>query len=157
MASGDALVRAVSYSLEFLGFTVTITEKEGRHDIEFHEKDFYAIAEIKGLQGSADIEDLRQLIDFHLRKLSERKNKLVAYLIVNHHRNLPPDKRGAPFTREVINAVKTSYPFVRLLTTLDIYRLIERVLRSEISKETAREIIKSISFNSGQPASHEDR
>ena len=146
-ASGNALVRAVSYSLEFLGFIVTVTEKGGRHDLEFRDEGFYAIAEIKGLQGPANIEDLRQLIDFHLRKLREGKYKLMAYLIVNHYRNLPPTERGIPFTQEVINAVKTNYQFIRLLTTIDIYRLIEKVLRSEISKEIARETIKSMSSN----------
>lgn len=147
-ASGNALVRAVSYSLEFLGFIVTVTEKGGRHDLEFRDEGFYAIAEIKGLQGPANIEDLRQLIDFHLRKLREGKYKLMAYLIVNHYRNLPPTERGIPFTAEVINAVKTNYPFIRLLTTLDIYTLVEKVLRSEINKESAREAIKLMSFNS---------
>jgi len=144
VASGDALVNAVSYSLDFLGFDTTVTEKEGRHDIEFRDKDFYAIAEIKGLQGSANIEDLRQLIDFHLRKLRKGRDKLAAYLIVNHYRTLPPDKRGAPFTAEVVNAVKTNYQFVRLLTTTSIYELVKRVLQSEISRESAREIIKSM-------------
>jgi len=147
-ASGNALVRAVSYSLEFLGFIVTVTEKGGRHDLEFRDEGFYAIAEIKGLQGPANIEDLRQLIDFHLRKLREGKYKLMAYLIVNHYRNLPPTERGIPFTAEVINAVKTNYPFIRLLTTLDIYTLVDKVLRSEINKESAREAIKLMSFNS---------
>jgi len=72
----------------------------------------------------------------------------MAYLIVNHYRNLPPTERGIPFTAEVINAVKTNYPFIRLLTTLDIYTLVDKVLRSEINKESAREAIKLMSFNS---------
>ena len=137
-ASGNALVHAVSYSLEFLGFVVTVTEKGGRHDLEFRDKSFYAIAEIKGLQGSANIEDLRQLIDFHLRKIREGQRKLMAYLIVNHYRNLPPTKRGNPFTAEVINAVKTarspygksSWSFLSVVPMLLGLLLVENVLAS---------------------------
>jgi predicted DNA-binding transcriptional regulator AlpA len=134
-STGRELVNAVAHSLRWLGFEVKVREDEGKQDIEARRDDYLAILEVKGLEGMAKIDDLRQAVDYHGRKLKESPGTTFeTVLLVNHFRLEEPQNRNDPFSQEVLEAVRKYYKFVRLLTTLSLYCAIGQVISKSSSK-----------------------
>ncbi len=95
-------------------------EKEG-------DKDFVStgtervIFEVTGSEGSIDVDKFRQLLDYLMTdKLQGNSSKSI--LIGNHYINLPPEKRGEPFTQKAIAQSKVHDTC--LLPTLELYKAI---------------------------------
>jgi hypothetical protein len=135
-STGNELVNSVGNALKWLGFRINVTEAEGRQDIEFSTTTAFAIAEVKGLERHARIDELRQAVDYHLRKTSERgKNDILTILLVNHFRLIEPSKRDPPFSKEVLQAVAKNYQFISLVSTDRLYGEIGRCISSSQTKE----------------------
>lgn len=143
-SSGSDLVNAVGHSLRFLGFNVTITEKEGHQDLEVSDEKYFAIIEVKGLDGFAKIKELRQVVDYNLRMREEtNRDDFATILLVNHFRHNPPEERGEPFSREVLSAVKKQYRFITLMTTVSLYKAIGEAISGKSTKDMVKEKFKS--------------
>ncbi|MEN3047185.1 MAG: hypothetical protein ABDH63_00155 [Candidatus Caldarchaeales archaeon] len=143
-SSGYELVDAVAFTLDFLGFKVEPTEIEGIHDLEVRDGDYFAIIEVKGLERWANIRDLRQVVDHYLRKLDETgEDNLVPILMVNHFRSHPPRERDSPFSNDVLNAVRSRFRFVQLMTTYNLYNSVGEVISNICDKELIRKKFKS--------------
>ena len=142
-STGRELVNALAHSLRWLGFQVEVKEEEGNQDVEIKHDTYLAIIEVKGLEDAAKIKDLRQAVDYHLRKVDETGNGDIAtILIVNHFRLLEPDKRGDAFSEAVVKAVKKHYGFVQLLATISLYNAIGEILAAKSTKDDVIEKVK---------------
>lgn len=142
-ASDKELVAAVAYSLRWLGFTVDVKESQGHQDVECNINGYSAIMEVKGLERWAKIDELRQIVDYHMRKLKETEAEFDTVLLVNHFRFVEPGKRDLPFSKEVLKAVKGHYSFVRLTSTYRLYQLIGEVVAGVITRQQAQDKLKN--------------
>ncbi len=134
-STGRELVNAVAHSLRWLGSDVTVREDEGKQDVEARHDDYLVILEVKGLEGMAKIDDLRQAVDYHGRMLKESPGTTFeTVLLINHFRLEEPQNRNDPFSQEVLQAVGNYYTFVRLLTTVSLYDAIGQVIAKSSSK-----------------------
>lgn len=146
--TGPELVQAVGHTLKWLGFEVNLKEDEGHEDIEFNEGVKHGIIEVKGLEKHAKIDELRQAVDYHLRKISDMgPREITTILLVNHYRTKEPDKRPEPFSVEVIRTVARNYQFIYLISTTDLYREIGRCVSGALSKPELRKRILSGALN----------
>jgi hypothetical protein len=142
-ANDKQLVEAVAYSLRWLGFTVEVKESEGHQDIEYNSDEYSAIMEVKGLEKWARIDELRQVVDYHMRKLKETDKEFDTILLINHFRNIEPNKRDLPFSKEVLKAVKQHYSFVKLVSTYRLYQLIGEVIAGVMTKKQAQDKLRN--------------
>ncbi len=138
-STGKDLANAVGHTLEWLGFDVSITESEGQHDVEVRDGSKLAIMEVKGLERHARIDELRQAVDYHLRKSAEKENvEILTILLVNHFRLKDPSKREPPFSKEVVQAVAKNYNFISLVATPSLYSELGNCLSGKQSREELR-------------------
>ncbi len=107
-ATGPALTDSIAVGLRQLlsplGYRVEDREGEGHQDIEAESEDMELRIECKGVKGSTDIDDVRQLHDYCTR--TPPKKSLKGILVVNHFRNDPPQARGQVATTEAVNLAK---------------------------------------------------
>lgn len=151
-ATGTELVSAVANTLKWLEFNVEVKESQGHEDLEIHDGNYVAIIEVKGLERQAKIDELRQAVDYHLRKLTEEgHDNINTILLVNHFRQIEPSKRDSPFSKEVISAVSKHYQFIDLIGTVQLYERIGRCLSGKISKADIRKDIETHQLNAKRP------
>jgi hypothetical protein len=141
-ATGKDLVNAVGHTLKWLDFNVRITESQGQQDVEFNDGRVLAILEVKGLERHARIDELRQAVDYHLRKSAEKGDEeILTILLVNHFRQKDPAKREPPFSKEVLQAANKNYGFISLVTTMSLYSEVGKCLSGTQSKGELRKKI----------------
>lgn len=112
-STGEELVNAIGHTLKWLGFSVKVTESSGHEDVEISDGPKHAILEIKGLEKHARIDELRQAVDYHLRKIGKKEKKrfLLFYWSIttdlrthpnaNHH---SPKRFCKPLQRTTISS-----------------------------------------------------
>jgi hypothetical protein len=123
-----------------MGFDTNLKENEGRQDIEIKFNSFFAIIEAKGLEGYANNNALRQLLDYYVTA-SENNPDVKGVFIVNHFRDKNPSERGQPFTEAALNLAKNN-DFC-LLTTIDLFKLYNLFLKHEMQTAQIIDIIKN--------------
>lgn len=132
--TGDILEELVIQAFEELGINVTRLEKASHGDFEFAiSKSLTGVCEIKGLLGSADRRNLRQLLDYFIEQRDIEKRNVKGILIVNHHRTERPTERGKPATNDALDLIRT-YNF-HILTTIQLYEYLTQFWQKKLVKD----------------------
>lgn len=150
---GIDLSDKIAFVLRQLGINCTVTEKDGRHDIEINEPGFHAIVEVKGLEGYANVDALRQLRDWHDEKIKEDEN-VKGIMIINEFKLLEPKlrkekcketikDRDYPYTRDAVRVAERNQ--FCLLTTYQIFKQFVNITNGTYDKTKFLETIKNSS------------
>lgn len=115
----ELLEESVKKAFEELGFT--LTKKDDKDWIASSDTG-EAILEVTGSDGSIDISKLRQLLNYLLDDYEESGVEKKAILVGNHFVNDPPETRGEPFTRKVVEESKVHS--ICLLPTIELFKII---------------------------------
>jgi hypothetical protein len=141
--SGEALESLVIDAFNEFGLEVDKLPKGSHADFEIKLDDgVIGVCEVKGLSGSASLQDLRQLLDYFIDQRDIEQRNVKGIIIVNHYRNEEPYKRGDPVTKDAIDLMK-KHKFL-LLTTIEIYEMLEKHWNGELTKDY---LIKLLSMN----------
>ena len=134
------LEEAVAFALDWLDFQDIKHYKEDKDnpDVTFIYEGIKALVEIEGITKAGDKNKALQLDGWMTREIidfNRKASELKGFLIVNHFRELDPEKRGDPLTthgKEFLK-LKQSYFF----TTCFLFNIIKDVMDG-LSKEEAR-------------------
>jgi hypothetical protein len=128
-----------------MGFKVEYKEREGDHDLEIIEGKYYAIAEVTGSAHQIDISNADSLSRYYIkRKYEDNLKDITALLIGNAFHNADiAERKMQAFTQTVLRAVKNEYSYIYLISTVDLYEAIGRVLDGHDTRETFRDNFKS--------------
>jgi len=135
--SGVNLENIVERTLGFFG--LKIKKVAGFKEDRRYEIEGYNIPiEIRGKENKPmSLEDLRQLIS--RKSEGENEDYVNGIFCFNHFLNLPPDKRPPAFSKDIIDeAVKWR---LSLVTTYDIFNLVNKKLREKSVDEEIKEIL----------------
>ena len=135
------LEEPVMFAFQWLGFKVKPLPKGSYADFELMKDNFLAAVEVSGGNGSCSMEELRQLIHYHLDELA--KNRQIPNLLVlfNHYCDKDLKERDIAFAPNIITAAKEHG--ITLVTTFQLYEKIRHVKSGELNKEqVAKEIIE---------------
>jgi hypothetical protein len=153
-SGGDTLKRAMQRAFELFGWScVDVDDYWSTHDASRQKEEDLWIAEgfdphpskphvtlieVKSNErGSANERDCSQLIKYLNRRKSEFKNgDLQGLLAINHSLLTPAKERPTAFTETVIRDAKNDD--VRLVTTWDIFQLVQRLLAGTTTKNEIR-------------------
>jgi uncharacterized protein YqgQ len=139
--TGENLVYSVGQILKKFGFKVKIKEKEGIQDIEIQHEEFLGIIEIKGKEKYANVDDLRQLLNWYVDSLSENEEKdIKPIFIINHYRNKNIKERKEPYTEKAIQLGENNK--FCLMTTYDLFSLYIKFINKQISLSEIEKIMK---------------
>lgn len=143
-ATGDDLVKAISFYLEWLGFESVVNMDEHssvifEEDIQVDCSDCLLVIEVKGIGGTSTDKQCSQISKIKYRRCEERgRFDVYALYIVNHQRYLSPGKRvNPPFTKEQINDAVLDKR--GLLTTYDLYKAYFLVMEGMLEKSYVRD------------------
>lgn len=118
--TGKKLEKEVMRVMKDIGFNVIKLPDGSYADFEFQiDEDQTAVCEIKGLRGSANVNDLRQLLQYFIEQRDIEGRDVIGVFIVNHHRDKNPLERGEPLTQDA-SALAVKHNF-RVISTQDIY------------------------------------
>jgi hypothetical protein len=132
--TGEDLEDTVMEALTELGLTINRLPKGSHADFEFPLNDGkIAVCETKGLNGSATLQDLRQLLEYYVGQRDIERRNVLGIFIVNHFKNEEPSKRGPAVTKDGLDLIK-KYSFT-ILTTVEIFNLLERYWVERLTKE----------------------
>ena len=132
--SGEAPQNLVISAFDEVGIQVTKLPKESHADFEIQlDRNLTGVCEVKGLLGDANIQDLRQLLDYFIDQRDIEKRNVKGIFIVNHHRNEEPRKRGNSVTRDASDLMK-KYGFA-LLTATQLYEYLTKYWQGQFTKE----------------------
>lgn len=106
---GIELVNSVAETLTWLGVQCEVKEAERRHDIEIRERALHGIMEVKGLSGFANLEGIRQLLDWYGEAIKEDSD-VKGIFLVNDFREIEPRLRQGKMTETVKDG---RYPFTK--------------------------------------------
>ncbi|MBD2005463.1 MULTISPECIES: hypothetical protein [Cyanophyceae] len=141
--TGDALVKAVEYFLNWLGFLNVVNMDETAPDIK--EEDIQVslekcllIVEVKGIGGTSKDSECSQISKIKYRRSKERGSfDVYALYLVNHQRYLPPkERRNPPFTKHQIADAQSDER--GLLTTYELFKLYFAIQEGFVTQEDAR-------------------
>lgn len=133
--TGEPLKRLVIDAFEELGIKAKDLPSESHADFEISLRPgLIGVCEVKGLLGSADRQDLRQLLDYFIEQRDIAKRNVRGVFIVNHNRNEEPSRRGKPVTRDALEIME-KHDF-SLLTTIQLYEYLARFWRRELTAES---------------------
>jgi hypothetical protein len=132
----ETLEEVVRSAFEELGFT--LIRKDDKDWIASSDAG-EAILEVTGSDGPIDIDKLRQLLNYLIDEYKESGVEKKAILVGNHFANNPPETRGEPFTRKVIE--ESVVHSICLLPTVELFKMV-CYLREE--KMKAEELRKKI-------------
>jgi len=132
--TGENLQNLVVSAFKELGIDVAKLPKESHADLEITlDKNLTGVCEVKGLMGEANIQDLRQLLDYFVEQRDIERRNVKGIFIVNHYRNEEPSKREKPVTREASDLMK-KYGFT-LLTATQLYEYLTKCWQGQLTKE----------------------
>lgn len=142
--SGDKLVLAIEYYLNWLEFSNVVNLDETNpdvleEDIQVDYADKFLVIEIKGIGGTSTDKDCSQVSKIRYRR-AEQRNKFDVYglYIVNHQRYMSPNSRKNPPFSE--NQIKDAVLDKRgLLTTYDLYKAYFLIEDEVLSKSEVRD------------------
>ncbi len=134
------LEEAVAFALGWLGFQDVKHHKEDKDnpDVTFKYESIKALVEIEGITKASDKNKALQLDGWMTREIMDfnrKASELKGFLIVNHFREMEPEKRDDPLTthgKEFLK-LKQSYFF----TTCFLFNIVKDVMDG-LSKEEAR-------------------
>ena len=133
------LEEPVSFTLEWLGFDVKRLPKGSYADFELTKDGFLAAVEVSGGNGGCSMEEIRQLIHYHLDELSEDREIPNLLLLFNHYCDKDLKERDTPFAPNIIKAAEEHG--ITLATTVQLYEKIRRVKSNEPKERIVMEII----------------
>ena len=138
------LKKAVAFAFEQLGFSVKILPDGTNADIIISDGTRKAVCEVKGHKNRQSArDDLVQLLGY----VSDEENNKGIF-VSNHEFFKEPDKRSLEaFTLGAIDLGKKND--FSLLSTVDLYRVTEMILRKELKQEDAEKIRHKIMTGSG--------
>lgn len=138
--TGEALVNSVGSVFKKFGFNVKIREKEGLHDIEIKDNGFYGIIEIKGKGKNANIDDLRQLLNWYIDFQKEDETKSIKPIfVINHYRTKNIKERDSPYTEKAIELGKKNG--FCLMSAYNLFKIYEKFLNNKIDMNEIKEIL----------------
>lgn len=137
------LEEALAFTLNWLGFVNVHHFKEDTDnpDITFDYENIKALVEVEGTTRAGDKRKIQQLagwMEKEIAKFNKKKEELQGIFIVNHFREIEPDKRGEPLTQHAKEFLKLYQ--CRFLTTYFLFKIVNKVMTG-LSKERARETI----------------
>jgi hypothetical protein len=139
---GIELVNSVAETLTWLGVQCQVKESEGRHDIEIRERALHGIMEVKGLSGYANLDGIRQLLDWYGEAIKEDSD-VKGIFLVNDFREVEPKLRQGKMTETVKDG---QYPFTReaeriatnndfcLMTTCQLFMVVKQKMSGGFDK-----------------------
>jgi len=141
---GSVLEKIVIDSFKLFGFDAENRKiHDLEHDIVFKSSEGKGIAELEGKDNDAvnisKFDQLNRAVDEDFDLTGEYAQGV---LIGNHYRLISPNLRKNPFTEKVLTVARKKR--FGLLTTLEIYKAIEKILQNpedEIFKQSCREKI----------------
>jgi len=136
--SGERLSQAVCELLLQMGVDASYREERGRQDIEIRLGDLVGLVEVKGLKGYANVDDVRQLLDWYI-DAGGLSTGLKGIFILNHYRGLEPDAREEPYTPDALRLGTTNH--FCLMTTVDLLAIYKR---HALGEESSQDAMKNI-------------
>lgn len=145
-ASGDDLVSAMRFFLEYLGFMDVVDKdsslKEGEikeEDLAFSYNGVNVLMEVKGINGTSTDSECSQIDKVVLRRIRETKNtNYHGVYVVNNQRNVEPLKRQVPPFNET--QIKDAENQGRTMSfTAQLFALYSDIENGYISRERVRE------------------
>jgi hypothetical protein len=167
-SGGDTLKLAVKRALELFGWSCVDVDdywstrdasRQKEEDLWIAEgsdpdpsKPGVTLIEVKSNErGTASERDYSQLIKYLSRRKSEFKNgDLQGLLAINHSLLTPPKDRPTAFTDMMIRDAKNDN--VRLVTTWDIFQLVQRLLEGTTTKNEIRGLFNASGMVTAPPA-----
>ncbi len=141
--TGDKLVKAVEYFLNWLGFESVVNMDEleleiKEEDLQVENEKGLLVIEVKGISGTSTDKDCSQISKIRFRR-AEQRNRFDVFglYIVNHQRYIPPHSRlNPPFSDVQIGDALLDKR--GLLTTFELYKAYFMVEDGIITKEHVR-------------------
>jgi len=109
----------------------------------------HAIIEVKGKEGYANNEDIRELLQWWTEKLEEDEN-VKGIFILNHFRKINPEDRKKlckeklkeedPFTKAAQKIAENNH--FCLMTTYQLFQIYRKYLEKKIKKEDIIKLLK---------------
>ena len=146
------LALACSNVLNKMGFTTEYKEAEGDHDVEIKDDQYFAIAEVTGSDHQIRISNADSLQRYYMKlKYGEEENaeekEIIPILIGNAFHNVRPSERSSPpFSAPLVKATKNEYKHIHLMSSIDLYQAIGKVLNGSMSREDFRKSFKAGHF-----------
>lgn len=142
-ATGIPLEEAVAFTLDWLGFVNVhhFEEDTDNPDVTFDYKNIKALVEVEGTTKAGDKKKVQQLhgwITREIEQFNKKKAELQGIFIVNHFREIEPEKRGEPLTQYAKEFLKLYQ--CHFFTTHFLFEIVNRVIAG-LSKEETRKII----------------
>jgi len=139
-ATDIPLQEAVAFALEWLGFQDVKHYKEDTDnpDVTFMYEGIKALVEIEGTTKVGDKSKAQQLDGWLRREISEFNKKasgVKGFFVVNHFREIEPEKRGEPLTAHAKEFLKLYQS--HFFTTYFLFNIIKDAING-LSKEEAR-------------------
>jgi hypothetical protein len=135
------LEEPVMFAFEWLGFKAKPLPKGSYADFELMKNDFLAVVEVSGGNGSCSMEEIRQVIHYHLDELAKSRQIPNLMVLFNHYCDKDLEERGEPFEPNI--RVAGQKHGIALVTTTQLYEKIRRVKSGELNKEqVAKEIME---------------
>lgn len=138
------LEESVAFTLDWLGFDNVHHFKEDTDnpDITFDYENIKALVEVEGTTKAGDKKKVQQLdgwITREIEQLNKKKDELQGIFIVNHFREIEPERRSEPLTPHAKEFLKLYQ--CRFFTTSFLSKIVNKVMNGSSSKEKARAII----------------
>lgn len=137
------LEEAVAFTLDWLFFNNVRHHKENpdNPDITFDHNGKLVLVEVEGTTKAGDKSKVLQLDGWIRREIElrgKKREELIGVFVVNHYREIEPNKRSAPLTRHAKEFLK-HYGF-QFFTTSFLFDIVKQVTNG-LSKEKAREAV----------------
>jgi hypothetical protein len=135
-----ALKKAVAFGFKKLGFKVDVLPDGTLPDLRISDGEQKIVVEVKGHENKqADRKDVLQLLGY----ISEEDTKEKGVFVSNHEFNNEPEKRRATaFTDGAILLADCNN--ISLISSVDLYGSVLKILGNKLSDATAKEIRKKI-------------
>jgi hypothetical protein len=139
------LALACANVLREMGFRVEYKETQGDHDLEIAEREYFAIAEVTGSEHQISISNADSLSRYYMKlKYEDDQKSIIALLIGNAFQNADlGDRKLQVFTQALLKAIKKEFSYINLISTVDLYKAIGRVLDGQDTRETFRDNFKN--------------
>lgn len=137
------LEEAVAFTLDWLGFNNVRHYKENpdNPDITFEHDEKLVLVEVEGTTKAGDKSKVLQLDGWIRREIElrgKKREELIGIFVVNHYREIEPNKRSAPLTQHAKEFLK-HYRF-QFFTTRFLFDTIKQVING-LSREKAKEAV----------------
>jgi hypothetical protein len=134
------LQEAVSFALDWLGFenVMHLKEDTDNPDVTFTYQGLEALVEVEGTTKAGDKEKAQQLNGWVRREIVQHNKKteeLKSFYVVNHFREIEPQKRGEPLTPHAKQFLKLYQS--HFFTTHFLFNAVKTVMGG-VSKDEAR-------------------